>query len=125
MVTSKPLRYSEEVRPEDTERAIQTVKPSMFPNESKPVAIDFTGSCPRCGHQIKHREWLIGVAGSLRVSNKQIEALSKNLEELGIDLSRGDQTVDLACGCEHEHPSRPESKRGCGARFRVRVVWGI
>jgi hypothetical protein len=124
MAKAKLIRYAEDARPEDTERAFETVKPSLFPNETKPVAIDFSGTCPRCGHPIQHREWLVAVAGSLRVNNKQMEALLSHLDEIGIDLSRGDETIDITCPCDEEHPGRPENKRGCGARFRVRVTWG-
>lgn len=97
MAKTKPIRYAEDIRPEDTERAIQTVKPSLFPNETKPLAIDFGGACPRCGDPIQHREWLVAVAGSLRLNNIQMEALASHLDEIGVDLSRGDQTIDLTC----------------------------
>lgn len=123
MSSSKPIRYSEEVRPEDTEAALQTLSVKLFPDETKPTAVEFTGNCPRCGDQIQAREWLIVVAGSLRLNGAQMEAIVSRLDELGVDRSKGDETFDLTCTCGVLHPHRPKDKQGCGARFRVRVTW--
>ena len=123
MANPKPIRYAEDVRPADTERARETLTVALFPNETKPVAVDFTGNCPRCGDPIQYREWLSVVAGSLRLNNAQMEAIASHLDELGVDRSRGDETIDLTCSCSIEHPRRPKEKQGCGARFRVRVTW--
>jgi hypothetical protein len=123
MSSSNPIRYSEEVRSEDTDNALRTLSVKLFPDESKPTAVEFTGTCPRCGDQIQAREWLIVVAGALRLNDAQMEALASRLDEVGVDRSRGDQTFDLSCTCSALHPSRPKDKHGCGARFRVRVTW--
>lgn len=117
------MAYIEDVRPEDTERARETLTVVLFPNETSPRAIDFHGTCPRCGDRIHMRKWLIAVRGALKLNDKQMEALAARLEELGINQSRGDETFDLTCSCEVNHPQRPQEKRGCGARFRVRVTW--
>lgn len=123
MPGTKPIPYAGEIRPQDTERALQTVKPALFPNETRPWAVDFRGACPRCGDPIEIREWLIVVSGALKLNDRQKEALAAQLDELGVDRSRGDETFDLTCSCEVEHPHHPKDKRGCGARFRVRVTW--
>jgi hypothetical protein len=123
MSATKPIRYSEDIRAEDTERAAKTVKASLFPIETKPVAVDFGGTCPRCGHPIAHREWLVTVAPAFRLDAKQMEQLAYSLDDIDIDRSHGDQTFDLTCPCAEEHPHRPPGKKGCGARFRLRVVW--
>jgi hypothetical protein len=76
MPNPKPIRYAEYIQPQDTQRALETVKVSLFPNETKPVAIDFEGRCPRCGDPIRSREWLVVVAGALKLNNKQMEDLA-------------------------------------------------
>jgi hypothetical protein len=121
--SSLPIRYSEDIRAEDTEKALETVTVSLFPNEASPKAVDFQGTCPRCGDPIQIRQWLIVVAGALKMNDKQLEALASKLDELGVDRSRGDETFDLTCSCESAHPQRPKEKHGCGSRFRVRVTW--
>ena len=73
MPNPKPIRYAEDVQPQDTQRALETVKVSLFPNETKPVAIDFEGRFPRCGDPIRSREWRVVVAGALKLNNKQME----------------------------------------------------
>lgn len=123
MSHAKPIRYTEEVRPEDTERAQQTLTVTLFPDENKPAAVDFTGTCPRCDDQVHYREWLILVASSLRVNKTQMEAILAHLDEVGVDRSHGDETFDLTCSCDIAHPNRPKDKQGCGATFRVRVSW--
>jgi hypothetical protein len=123
MVDMAPIVYSAEVRPQDTQMAMKTVQVSLFPNETKPVAIDFAGTCPRCGDAIRHREWIVVVAGAMRLNDMQREALSMHLDTIGVDRSHGDQTVDLICTCAEPHPKRPKDKQGCGSRFRLRVIW--
>lgn len=119
----KPLPYAGDVRPQDTEKALETVKVALFPNETNPWAIDFQGTCPRCAHRIQIREWIVVVAGALKLNDKQMEALASRLDELAVDRSRGDETFDLTCSCDVEHPHHPKDKHGCGSRFRVRVTW--
>lgn len=123
MPSTKPILYSDDIRPQDTERALETMRLALFPNEINPLAIDFQGTCPRCGDRVQIRQWLVAVAGGLKMSDKQLEALASHLDELGIDRSRGDETLDLTCSCDVTHPHCPKDKRGCGARFRVRVTW--
>jgi hypothetical protein len=123
MARTKPIPYSEDVRPEDTARALETVNATLFPNETKPWAIDFKGTCPRCGDAIEIRQWIVVVAGALRMDDSQMEALSAELDKLGVDRSSGDETFDLICSCSANHPHHPADTSGCGARFRVRVGW--
>jgi hypothetical protein len=123
MPTARLITYAEDVRAEDTQRAMQTVTVALVPDEAAPVAVEFSGNCPRCEHPIESREWLVSVAASLRVNDQQMSALVSQLGKLGVDLSRGDETFDLVCSCNQVHPDRPKDKQGCGARFRVRVVW--
>ena len=94
MSKTKPIPYSKEVQPQDTDRALQTVKVSLFPNETNPWAIDFQGTCPRCGDPIYIRRWLVAVTGALKLNDKQMEALASQLDKLGIDRSHGDETFD-------------------------------
>ncbi len=123
MSHAKPIGYSEEIRAEDTKKALETITVSLFPNETKPKAVDFQGACPRCGDPLQIRQWLIVVAGALKLNDRQMEAIASKLDELGVDRSEGDETFDLTCSCEVAHPHRPKEKHGCGARFRVRVTW--
>lgn len=123
MPDTKPIPYAEDVRPQDTDRAVNTVKVALFPNETSPWAVDFRGSCPRCGDRIEIRQWLVAVVGALKMNEKQMEALASHLDHLGVDRSRGDETFDLMCRCDTEHPHHPPDSCGCGARFRVRVTW--
>jgi hypothetical protein len=120
---ARPIPYSTDVRPEDTERAISTIMPALVPDESHPHAVEFSGSCPRCGDPFHHREWLVAVAGAAKLNDDQRSDLAKRLAELGVDQSRGDETFDLTCNCGVAHPRRPAGRHGCGARFRVRVSW--
>jgi hypothetical protein len=119
----KPRKYDPTVRPADTERAMSTITPALIPTESKPFAIEFRGTCPRCDHPFSARKWIVAVAGSLKMSDDQRQQLIERLDELGVDLSQGDETFDLICDCSEKHGGQPESARGCGARFRVRVTW--
>jgi hypothetical protein len=123
MSTPKPIKYSEEIRPQDTERAVRTVTAQLFPDEAKPWAVDFGGTCPRCGDAIGIRQWLLAVSGALKLNDKQMDALAAHLDTLGINRSKGDESFDLTCSCTVEHPDRPQDKHGCGARFRVHVTW--
>jgi hypothetical protein len=120
---ANPIAYTEEIRARDTEKALDTVHAKLFPNEERPWAIDFTGTCPRCGDPIEIRQWIVVVAGALKMNDTQRQAMAAHLDQLGIDRSQGDETFDLTCTCEAAHPQRPKDKHGCGARFRVRVTW--
>ena len=123
MPGTRAIPYAEDIRPQDTEKALETVQATLFPDETNPWGIDFQGTCPRCGDPIQSRQWLIVVAGALKMNDMQREALASHLDQLGIDRSSGDETFDLTCSCDVEHPHRPKDKHGCGARFRVRVTW--
>jgi hypothetical protein len=118
-----PIAYTEEIRARDTEKALETVQAKLFPNEERPWAIDFSGTCPRCGDPIEIRQWIVVVAGALKLNDAQRQAMAAHLDQLGIDRSQGDETFDLTCTCEAAHPQRPKDKHGCGARFRVHVTW--
>ncbi len=123
MAIPKPIAYSEDIRPHDTERALDTVTVKLVPDETKPWGVDFGGTCPRCGDAIQIRQWLVAVSGALKLNDAQMEALADQLNTLGVDRSTGDHSFDLACPCTVNHPHTPKDKRGCGARFRVRVTW--
>ena len=123
MPSLKVMPYSEEVRPQDTERALKTLTPALFPNETNPWAVDFEGTCPRCGDPIQTRKWLFTIGGASKLNDKQRKALATSLDELGIDRSSGDESFDLTCSCNVAHPHCPKDKSGCGSRFRVRVTW--
>jgi hypothetical protein len=119
MASVKLIPYSEEVRAADTENAMKTVKAALYPTDDNPIAVDFSGTCPRCGCALAQpREWLVAVAGSLKTNEKQLRALAEQL-----DNANGDETFDLKCTCASAHPKRPDGKQGCGATFRLRVVW--
>ena len=123
MSTPKPITYCEDIRPHDTEKALDTVTVKLVPDEAKPWAVDFGGTCPRCDDAIQIRQWLVAVSGALKLNDAQMEALAAQLNTLGVDRSNGDHSFDLTCPCTVEHPHTPKDKRGCGARFRVRVTW--
>jgi hypothetical protein len=121
--TLKPIPYAEDIRPQDTDLAIQTVKVQLFPNDSSPLAIDFQGACPRCGDPIEIRQWIVAFAGALKMNDKQMKEIVAQLEALGVGRPSGDEMFDLTCTCAVAHPDRPKDKHGCGARFRVRATW--
>jgi hypothetical protein len=102
---------------------MQTIAVALFPNEISPWAIDFQGTCPRCGDRIQIRKWVITVAGALKMNDSQMEALAAELDKQGVDRSSGDLSFDLTCSCDVQHPNRPRDRQGCGALFRVRVTW--
>jgi hypothetical protein len=117
------IEYDDTVRPADTEMALKTVKPALFPDETRAWAVDFSGQCPRCGDDIHAREWLVAVAGARRVNDQQMEQIAAQLDELGLHQPSGDESFDVTCSCAVHHPGAPELTEGCGARFRVRVIW--
>ena len=92
MSSAKPISYAEDIRQPDTERALETLTVALFPNETSPTAIDFQGTCPRCGDPIQIRRWIVAVAGALKLNDKQMEVLSacredcERLEKLMRDL---------------------------------------
>jgi hypothetical protein len=122
MPAPKAISYSEEIRQQDTDKARETVLPALYPNEAKPLAMDFGGKCPRCAHAIQSRLWFVTVSAILELNDEQKEAMASRLLE-GADLSHGDQHFDLTCSCGEPHLHRPDGKVGCGARFRVHVTW--
>lgn len=124
MAHDQEVDYSDEVRPEDTEQARSTVTFELFPDQRSPWAVDLAGSCPRCLHsQPETRRWLVAVSGASKLSEAQRRQVELELADLGIDLSRGDETFDLRCTCKEEHAHRPQGTVGCGSTYRVRVVW--
>lgn len=123
MTHPSPVPYSTTIRPEDTQRAMQTVTATLYPDETRPKAVDFAGTCPRCGHAIASREWLIAVKAAAKMTAEQYEQLIDALDSLDIDRSTGDVQFDLTCRCTESHKGRPADKQGCGASFRVRVTW--
>jgi hypothetical protein len=123
MIKKGPIRYDETICPEDTEKAKLTVVPTLFPNENSPLAIDFGGTCPHCGHNTETREWIVVVSGMLKMNHQQLQGLATALQTQGVNRSQGDETFDLACSCDTHHPGCPPGKKGCGARYRTRVIW--
>ena len=116
--------YSADIRSADTERARSTVAVQMYPEGDTPLAVDFSGTCPRCHHSLaSERRWLIAVAGAASLDDQQRQAIIAELRDLDIDLSKGDETFDLTCSCTVDHPKHPDGKKGCGATYRVRVGW--
>ena len=84
MSTPKPIEYSEDIRSQDTEKALHTVTVQLFPDEAKPWAVDFRGTCPRCGDAIEIRQWLVAVSGLLKLNDKQMEALAAREREVAV-----------------------------------------
>ena len=123
LAQNTPIPFDEGIRQADTDRAMQTLKPALIPDDAKPWAIDFSGTCPRCGDAISMRRWLFAVTGAVKMTDQEREALARTLDAHGWDRSRGDETFDLECSCSAAHPGRPKDRLGCGARFRVRVSW--
>jgi len=119
----KPVRYSDAVRPEDTEKAATSLTATLVPDDARPLAIDFGGSCPRCSDPIQVREWLVVVAGALKMNTKQMQSLASTLVDRGSISQHGEETFDLTCSCGIVHPDRPDGKIGCGARFSVQASW--
>jgi hypothetical protein len=66
----KPILYSEEIRAQDTQKALETVQPALYPNEAKPLAMDLGGTCPRCAHTIESRKWFVTVATIVELNHK-------------------------------------------------------
>jgi hypothetical protein len=123
MAHRRPIRYSEDIRPEDTQRALSTVIPSLFPDDKGAWAVDFAGRCPRCDDDlVSIRKWVVSISGAARIDDRTMEALVAVAPD---DLGRpdGDETFDLRCSCTADHPGRSRGQSGCGSRFRVRVTW--
>jgi hypothetical protein len=116
---AKPIPYSDEIRPEDTENAMKTVAVQMFPDEIKPYAVDYGGKCPRCADDIQGRQPIVAVAGAIRMSEDEIRNFMRDQEE----QPSGDESFDVTCQCGVAHPKTPKDVRGCGARFTLRAVW--
>jgi hypothetical protein len=115
--------YSEETQIDNAE-AMRTITPTLVPNETEPLAIDFTGTCPRCGDELPAlRRWLVVVTPATKANDRQRKRLAAQLAKLGVDLSHGDETFELTCWCNASHRRRPEGKAGCGVSFKVRVTW--
>jgi hypothetical protein len=123
MANDKPIPYSSDVREQDTLKARETVGASLFPDEHSPVAIDFKGACPRCGHATACRAWLVAVSGALRLTADDALKVASYVASLRRAPSTGDQTFDISCACNVEHPKHPPDTSGCGAKFRLRVAW--
>lgn len=124
MATDNAVEYSIAVRPEDTDRARSTISVSFFPDDDRPWAVDLAGVCPRCDHpQPQTRHWVVAVAGASKFNPAQRKKVEAEFVDLGIDLTSGDESFDLRCGCGEKHKHRPRGKAGCGAAYRVRVVW--
>jgi len=118
------LRYSEERRDEYESRALQTIKPSLYPDDAGPLAVEFTGACPRCEHGLPAaRRWLVVVSPITKMNDRERRRLAAELRGADVDLSQGDETFELSCQCDQEHPGRPHGRTGCGATFDLRVVW--
>lgn len=122
-MASRPLPYTREISPQDTQRAAEVLTPELVPNEVKPRMIRFSGSCPRCNDPMKVEHPLFLVRGSTDVTREQTDAIMDELDRLGIDRSSGDESVDLECACGIAHPGSPKDSPNCGSRFRIRVVW--
>lgn len=121
---AKEISYSGEIMAEDTEKAMTSIEPTLIPTEAAPYAVDFAGECPRCGHGFHYRAWFVAIAGAARMSDEQRRALAEEITALAPEhFGSGDETFDLVCDCEANHPNRPKDKTGCGAGFRLRVVW--
>jgi hypothetical protein len=118
------LRYSEEPREEYESQALHTIKPSLYPDDAEPLAVDLAGTCPRCEHGLPAaRRWLVAVSPITKLNDRDRRRLAADLRAAGVDLSHGDETFELSCQCDEEHPGRPEGRKGCGATFDLRVVW--
>lgn len=103
---------------------METVTATLFPTDESPLAVDLTGTCPRCNDALPgERRWLVAVAPATKMNDRQRKQLAAELENLGVDLSTGDETFQITCGCDGNHPGRPEDKKGCRARFNIRVRW--
>lgn len=118
------LPYDEEVRSDDASRAMDTITATLFPGDESPLAVNLAGTCPRCGDALPgERRWLVAMAPAAKMNDRQRKQLAAELGELGVDLSHGDETFPLTCRCDGNHPGRPKDKKGCGAKFNIRVRW--
>jgi hypothetical protein len=117
------IPYAEDIRPEDTQHALSTVVPSLFPNEDAVWAVNFAGTCPRCADDLLPiRKWVVTISGAGRIDDRTMEALVAAAPE-GLGRATGDETFDLRCSCTQPHAGRTAQQWGCGSRFRVRVTW--
>lgn len=117
------IPYSEDTRPEDTQQALLTVDPSLFPSDDGVWAVDFAGKCPRCADDLlPTRKWVVTISGAGWIDDRTMEALVAAAPD-GLGRATGDETFDLRCSCMQPHTGRTVQQLGCGARFRVRVTW--
>ncbi|WP_326555142.1 hypothetical protein [Micromonospora sp. NBC_01813] len=72
------------------------------------------GDCPRCGHQLDHRQVHTAVAAGpgRQTGGRIIPPTLPTLE------------IDVPCGCRHTHSGAPDGTLGCGVSFRVEIVVG-
>ena len=66
------------------------------------------GPCPRCGHTFSERRVRTAVTDRTGTLGGPGDGVGGSFVE-----------VDLWCGCEDEHPGRPDGKTGCGVAYRV------
>lgn len=112
------LRYAQTAAYEWTERAYRLLLDGQLQARSFAtdgvVSSHVWGACPRCGHQLDHRQVHTAIAaGPGRQTGGQI-----------IPPTPPTLEVDVPCGCRHAHPHAPDGTLGCGVSFRVEIVRG-
>ena len=118
------MRYVENSQGSYRLRAAETIVPSLYPDDQEPLAVDLTGTCPRCGHaMVPLRRWFVVISPATKLNERERRKLTAELRAAGVDLSQGDESFELTCSCEEGHARRPIDRKGCGASFDVRVVW--
>ena len=68
-------------------------------------AWDYTGTCPRCHHQVAKRIETGGTA----------VYRSRDANQVGGMVVR--------CNCGSDHPGRPDGSKGCGAYAALEIAW--
>jgi hypothetical protein len=118
-------RYSRDDSPElraaNSRQALDTIQPKLWPDEKLPFGVDFYGTCPGCGHDVRYQRKFVAVAAAAPMNARQRRRLA--LKVTGEDLTQGDKQYALSCACDQLHPDRPSDETGCGARFDIRVQW--
>jgi hypothetical protein len=115
--------YSEEERARYNKLALETITPRLWPDERRPIGVDFAGQCPRCGHEVSYRRKFVNVRGMARMTQWARRALAERVRAGGTHLLRGDQQFKVDCVCQRPHAERPSDRSGCGLPIDLHVRW--
>jgi hypothetical protein len=123
-ISSKPLKYTDEVNPAWSTAAVETFHVTPRPDSEDPVVLDLDGHCPRCRDHMQHTEFLIAFRGVSSTSPNALRATVKTLRDAGLvneSLLPAEFSVRCCCQVEHADPLGRSGLTGCGATWKMRI----